>query len=284
MRTISAEQSIAIIPDGASLMIGGFMGVGTPERLIDELVRRKPRNLTVIANDTASPGRGIGKLVEARLLRKAIVSHIGLNPETQRQMMAGELEVELVPQGTLIERIRAGGHGLGGILTQTGIGTPVETGKQRIDLDGESYLLETALRADFALVQAFLADYLGNLSYALTARNFNPVIAMAADTVIVSADNIVPVGVLSPDHIVTPAPLVDSSLQIDEGSNGAADRHRASDRTGAVTGHAGESGHRDSNAGRKLRAGGNACVLPVRERADRHRLAARGRHGASDAD
>jgi acetate CoA/acetoacetate CoA-transferase alpha subunit len=209
MRTISAEQSVAIIPDGASLMIGGFMGVGTPERLIDELVRRKTRNLTVIANDTASPGRGIGKLVEARLLRKAIVSHIGLNPETQRQMMAGELEVELVPQGTLIERIRAGGHGLGGILTQTGIGTPVETGKQRIDLNGKSYLLETALRADFALVQAFLADYLGNLSYALTARNFNPVIAMAADTVIVSADNIVPIGVLSPDHVVTPAPLVD---------------------------------------------------------------------------
>jgi acetate CoA/acetoacetate CoA-transferase alpha subunit len=178
-------------------MIGGFMGVGTPERLIDELVRRKPHNLTVIANDTASPGSGIGKLVEAKLLRKAIVSHIGLNPETQRQMMAGELEVELVPQGTLIERIRAGGHGLGGILTQTGIGTTVETGKQRIDLDGKSYLLEIALRADFALVQAFLADYLGNLSYALTARNFNPVIAMAADTVI------------SPDHVVTPAPLVD---------------------------------------------------------------------------
>ena len=111
-------------------------------------------------------------------------------------MMAGEIEVELVPQGTLIERIRAGGHGLGGILTQTGIGTPVEDGKQRIEVDGKAYLLETALRADFALVQAFLADYLGNLSYALTARNFNPVIAMAADTVIASADNIVPVGVI----------------------------------------------------------------------------------------
>src|SRR6202030_4136237 len=146
---------------------------------------------------------------KAKLLRKCIVSHIGLNSETQRQMMAGELKVELVPQGTLIERIRAGGHGLGGILTQTGIGTSVETGKQRIDLDGKSYLLETALRADFALVQAFLADSLGNLSYALTARNFNPVIAMAADTVIVSADNIVPVGVLAPDHVVTPAPVVD---------------------------------------------------------------------------
>ena len=209
MRTLPLEQSVALIPDGASVMIGGFMAVGTPERVIDEIVRQNKRNLTVIANDTAMPGRGIGKLVSAKLLRKVIVSHIGLNPETQRQMMAGELEVELVPQGTLIERIRAGGHGLGGVLTQTGIGTSVEEGKQRIEVDGKSYLLEVALRADFALVQAFLADYLGNLGYALTARNFNPVIAMAADTVIVCADNIVPIGVLSPDHVVTPAPVVD---------------------------------------------------------------------------
>ena len=209
MQTVSLEQSVAMIPDGASLMIGGFMGVGTPERVIDEIVRQNRRDLTVVANDTAAPGRGIGKLVAAKLVRKAVVSHIGLNPETQRQMMAGELEVELVPQGTLIERIRAGGYGLGGILTQTGIGTPVENDKQRIEVNGNTYLLEVALRADFALIQAFLADYLGNLSYALTARNFNPVIAMAADTVIASADNIVPVGVLAPDHVVTPAPIVD---------------------------------------------------------------------------
>lgn len=198
-----------MIPSGATLMIGGFMAVGTPERIVDELVRQNKRDLTVIANDTAMPGKGIGKLVEAKLLRKIIVSHIGLNPETQRQMMAGELEVELVPQGTLIERIRAGGHGLGGILTQTGLGTEVENGKQRIAAGGKEYLLETALRADFALVQAFLADYLGNLCYALTARNFNPLIAMAADTVIVCAENIVPVGVLPPDQVVTPAPIVD---------------------------------------------------------------------------
>jgi acetate CoA/acetoacetate CoA-transferase alpha subunit len=209
MRTISVEQSVEMIPNGASLMIGGFMAVGTPERVVDELVRQNKRDLTVIANDTSTRGKGIGKLVDAKLLRKAIVSHIGLNPETQRQMMAGELEVELVPQGTLIERIRAGGTGLGGILTPTGIGTPVEKGKQRIELNGKSYLLEIALRADFALVQAFLADYLGNLSYALTARNFNPVMAMAAETVIASADNVVPVGVISPDHVVTPAPVVD---------------------------------------------------------------------------
>jgi len=209
MQTIPLERSVAMIPDGASLMIGGFMAVGTPERIVDEVVRQNKRDLTVIANDTAAPGRGIGKLIDAKLVRKAIVSHIGLNPETQRQMMAGEMEVELVPQGTLIERIRAGGTGLGGILTQTGIGTTVEEGKQRIDIDGKSYLLEIALRADFALVQAFLADYLGNLSYALTARNFNPVMAMAADTVIVSADNVIPVGVITPDHVVTPAPIVD---------------------------------------------------------------------------
>src|SRR5262245_33435329 len=209
MQTLGLEQSVAMIPDGASLMVGGFMAVGTPERVVDEIVRQNKRNLTVIANDTAAPGRGIGKLVGAKLLRKAIVSHIGLNPETQRQMMAGELEVELVPQGTLIERIRAGGFGLGRILTQTGIGTPVEDGKQRVEVDGKSYLVEVAIHADFALVQAFLADYLGNLGYALTARNFNPVIAMAADTVIACADHIIPVGVMSPDHVVTPAPVVD---------------------------------------------------------------------------
>ena len=198
-----------MIPDGASMMVGGFMGVGTPERMIDEIVRQGKKDLTVIANDTASPNVGIGKLVRAKLLRKAIVSHIGLNPETQQQMMSGALEVELVPQGTLIERIRAAGFGLGGILTPTGVGTLAEQGKRQIELEGKIYLLETALAADFALVHAFLADYLGNLAYALTARNFNPVIAMAGKTVISDADHIVPVGVIAPDHVITPAPVVD---------------------------------------------------------------------------
>jgi acetate CoA/acetoacetate CoA-transferase alpha subunit len=209
MRTISLHDAVALIPDEASLMVGGFMGVGTPERVMDELVRQNKKALTVIANDAGTPGNGIGKLVGARLLRKLIVSHIGLNPETQKQMLAGEIEVELVPQGTLIERIRAGGYGLGGVLTRTGIGTVVEQGKRQVELDGTSYLLEPALRADFALVHAFLADYMGNLAYALTARNFNPVIAMAGVTVIANADNIVPVGVVAPDHIVTPAPVID---------------------------------------------------------------------------
>ena len=209
MRTIALDRAVAMIPDGATLMIGGFMGVGTPERVIDEIVRQNRRDLTVIANDTAIPGKGIGKLVQAKLLRRAIVSHIGLNPETQRQMIAGELDGELVPQGTLIERIRAGGYGLGGVLTKTGIGTPVEEGKKKIDVNGNTYLLELPLRADFALVHAFVADYLGNVAYALTARNFNPLMAMAAETVVVCAENIVPVGVISPDHVATPAPLVD---------------------------------------------------------------------------
>jgi acetate CoA/acetoacetate CoA-transferase alpha subunit len=209
MHTISLERSVEMIPDGASVMIGGFMAVGTPERVVDELVGQEKRDLTVIANDTAMPDRGIGKLVAAKRVRKAIVSHIGVNPETQRQMLAGEMEVELVPQGTLIERIRAGGYGLGGVLTQTGLGTPVADGKQRVQIDGKSYLVEPALRADFALVHAFVADYLGNLGYALTARNFNPVIAMAGGTVIACADNIVPVGVIPPDHVMTPAPVVD---------------------------------------------------------------------------
>jgi acetate CoA/acetoacetate CoA-transferase alpha subunit len=209
MKTVAVEEAVAMIPNGASLMIGGFMGVGTPERLVDEIVRQGKRNLAVIANDTAVPGRGIGKLVGAGLLSKTIASHIGLNPETQQQMIAGTMAVDLVPQGTLIERIRAGGVGLGGVLTPTGVGTVVEEGKRRIEINGKVYLLEVALRADFALVHAFLADYTGNLSYALTARNFNPVIAMAADTVIATADHIVPVGVIAPDHVVTPAALID---------------------------------------------------------------------------
>ena len=181
MQTVSLEHAVSMIPDRASLMIGGFMGVGTPERVVDELVRQGKQQLTVIANDTATPGVGIGKLVSAKLVRKAIVSHIGLNPETQQQMIS--------------RRDRGGARAPGHAYrahsrwrlrprrrpTPTGVGTVVEEGKHKIALDGKEYLLETALRADFALVQAFLADYLGNLTYALTARNFNPLIAMAAD-------------------------------------------------------------------------------------------------------
>lgn len=209
MKTLPIADAVGLIPDGARIMVGGFLSVGTPERLMDEIVRQGKRDLTIVANDTARPGVGVGKLIDARLVKSVIVSHIGTNPETQRQMMAGELAVELVPQGTLIERIRAGGYGLGGVLTPTGVGTLVEEGKRKIEVDGKEYLLETALRADFALVHAFLSDYVGNLAYALTARNYNPIVAMAADTVIATAENIVPVGVIAPDHVITPAPIVD---------------------------------------------------------------------------
>jgi acetate CoA/acetoacetate CoA-transferase alpha subunit len=209
MKSQDVVETVERIPEGASLMIGGFMGVGTPERLIDELVRQGKRGLTVIANDTAMPGRGIGKLITAGLVARTIVSHIGLNPETQKQMIDGVLAVDLVPQGTLIERIRAAGHGLGGVLTPTGVGTLVEEGKRVIEVHGRAHLLETALRADFALVHAMMADYFGNLRYALTARNFNPVIALAADTCFATADHIVPVGVIPPDDVMTPAAVVD---------------------------------------------------------------------------
>lgn len=209
LKSLPVIEAVGMIPEGARVMVGGFLSVGTPERLMDEIVRQSKRNLTIIANDTARPGVGVGKLIDARLVKSVVVSHIGTNPETQRQMMAGDLAVELVPQGTLIERIRAGGYGLGGVLTPTGVGTLVEEGKRKIEVEGKEYLLETAIRADFALVHAFLSDYMGNLAYALTARNYNPVIAMAADTVIATAEHIVPVGVIAPDHVITPAPIVD---------------------------------------------------------------------------
>jgi acetate CoA/acetoacetate CoA-transferase alpha subunit len=209
MKAVSIEEAVAMIPNGATVMVGGFMGVGTPQRLLDELVRQRKSELSIICNDAAVPGRGVGKLFDASLVSTLTASHIGLNPNLQKQMIAGKVSVNLVPQGTLVERIRAGGYGLGGVLTPTGVGTMVEEGKRQIDVNGKSFLLETALRSDFALIHAFLADYLGNLSYALTARNFNPVMAMAADTVIVTAENIVPTGVIAPDHVITPAPLVD---------------------------------------------------------------------------
>lgn len=209
MRAVSVEEAVAMIPQGASVMVGGFMGVGTPERLLDEVVRQQKSELSIISNDAATPGRGIGKLFDATLVSNLTATHIGLNPLAQQQMLTKKLAVDLIPQGTFAERIRAGGCGLGGILTPTGVGTLVADGKREIKVNETTFLLETALRAQFALVHAFLADYLGNLSYALTARNFNPIMAMAADTVIVTAEHIVPVGVIAPDHVVTPAPLVD---------------------------------------------------------------------------
>jgi acetate CoA/acetoacetate CoA-transferase alpha subunit len=197
-----------MVPEGAVVMVGGFMGVGSPMRLIDELIRQRRGALTLISNDTARPGVGVGRLIDAGRVKKVIASHIGTNATTQQLMLDGRMEVELVPQGTLAERVRAGGFGLGGILTPTGVGTLVAEGKRTLEVDGRSYLLETALKADFSLISAKRADYYGNLEYTLTARNFNPLMAMAATTTIAEAESIVPVGMISPDAVVTPGVLV----------------------------------------------------------------------------
>ena len=214
-KTIGLTAAVEMMPDGASLMIGGFMGVGSPHRLIGELVRQGRKDLTVIANDTARPGVGIGRLIDAKLVKRLVATHIGTNPETQRQLIAGEMIVELCPQGSLIERIRAAGYGLGGVLTPTGVGTTAAEGKREFEIEGKIFLLELPVKADFALVAARRADYYGNLAYALTARNFNPIIAMAGATVIAEAAEIVPVGVIPPDDVVTPGVLVDHLLERD---------------------------------------------------------------------
>lgn len=214
MRTaIDPATAAAMVPDGATVMIGGFMGVGSPHRIIDALVARGARDLTIIANDTARRGVGIGKLISAGCVSRAIVSHIGTNPETQKKMLAGEILVDLVPQGTLAERVRAAGAGLGGVLTRTGVGTLVAEGKTVLSVGGEDFLLELALGADVALLAARTADYSGNLAYALTARNFNPLMALAAKLVIAEPDEIVPVGVLPPDAVHTPGVVVHHLLQ-----------------------------------------------------------------------
>ena len=205
---ISLAAAISEVKDGMSVMIGGFLGTGTPEAFIDELVAQGTKRLTVIGNDTSFPDRGIGKLIVNKQVAKAIVSHIGTNPETGRQMNTGEIEVVLVPQGTLAEQIRAGGAGLGAVVTPTGVGTIVEEGKQKITIDGREYLIELPIKADVALLQAEWADESGNLIFDKSARNFNPLMAFAAETVIVLAKNIVPVGQLDPDHVMTPGVLV----------------------------------------------------------------------------
>ncbi|MEC9488178.1 MAG: 3-oxoacid CoA-transferase subunit A [Halanaerobium sp.] len=205
----SLHEAIGNIREGSVVMIPGFLTVGTPGLLVDALVDSGVGDLTVICNDTAFPERGIGKLICNRQVKKVITSHIGTNKETGRQMNEGELEVELVPQGTLIEQIRAAGAGLGGILTPTGIGTVVEEGKEIIEVNGQRFLLELPLRADVALLKAKRADHAGNLVYDKTARNFNPLIAIAADLVIAEADEIVEDGEIDPDHVVTQGIFVD---------------------------------------------------------------------------
>ena len=215
-RSVTPAEAVArVAADGARVMIGGFMGVGSPHRLIDELVRQRRRDLTLICNDMARPGFGVGRLVDAGLVAKVITSHIGTNPAVQRAMLDGRIDVELVPQGTLAERIRAGAFGLGGVLTPTGVGTLAAEGKRTLVLEHGEFLVEMPLKADVALIAARRADYHGNLEYALTARNFNPLMAMAAALTIAEAEDIVPVGSISPDAVVTPGLVV--SLLVSRG-------------------------------------------------------------------
>ena len=212
-KTISIEKALEKVHDGMTIMVGGFLGVGNPLGLVDALVKKGVKNLTLIANDTARPELGIGKLVVNKQLKKVIASHIGTNAETGRQMIAGELNVDLVPQGTLAERIRCGGAGLGGFLTPTGVGTIVEDGKQRLVINGKSYLLELPLRADVALLSAHKADKFGNLVFRRATRNFNPIMAFSADVVIVEAKQIVEIGKIDPDEVMVTGVVVDWLVQ-----------------------------------------------------------------------
>jgi acetate CoA/acetoacetate CoA-transferase alpha subunit len=212
-KVISVEKALEKVKDGMTIMVGGFLGIGNPLTLIDALVKKGVRDLTLIANDTATPQLGVGKLVVNKQLKKLIASHIGTNPETGRQMIAGELNVDLIPQGTLAERIRCGGAGLGGFLTPTGVGTIVEEGKQRLVLNGKSYLLELPLRAEVALLSAHKADKFGNLVFRRSTRNFNPIMAFAADVVIVEAKQIVEIGEIDPDEVMVTGVVVDWLVQ-----------------------------------------------------------------------
>ncbi len=207
-KIISVSEAAKLVKNNSSLMIGGFLRCGTPTKLIDELIKNKTGNLTLIANDTSYPEHDRGKLIVNKLVKKAIVTHIGTNPETGRQMNAGELEVQLVPMGTLVERIRSAGAGLGGFLTPTGIGTIVEEGKDTLEIDGRKYLLEKPLKADVAIIYATKADKFGNAFLDGTTRNFNTVMATAAETVILEAEELCEEP-LNPAEVTIPGLFID---------------------------------------------------------------------------
>lgn len=208
-KVISVEEAVGMVKDGMTVMIGGFLANGSPNAIVDALARSGVKNLTLIVNDTAYPDRGCGQLVANRQVKKVVVSHIGTNPCTSEQMNSGELEVEFSPQGTLAERVRAGGAGLGGVLTPTGIGTLVAEGKQVLEIDGKEYLLEKPLRADVALIGASVGDEAGNLVYKGTTQNFNPLMATAADLVIAEVEELVEKGEVFPELVRTPGIFVD---------------------------------------------------------------------------
>ena len=201
----SADDAIRDIPDGATIMVGGFGLCGNPENLIAALNRKGVRNLTLISNNCGTTDLGLGVLLKSRQIRKMVASYVGENKEFERQFLAGELEVELNPQGTLAERIRAGGAGIGGFYTVSGVGTQVAQGKETRVIGGREYLLELPLKADFSLVKAWRADAWGNLVFRRTAQNFNPVMCGAAKVTIVEAEEIVPVGQLAPDSVHVPS-------------------------------------------------------------------------------
>ena len=212
-KVVTLEEALSFIQDGQRIMVGGFLNVGAPLKLLEAIYEKGTKDLTVISNDTSFVDKGVGKLLANNQIKKVIGSYIGSNPETGKRMNDGRLEVELVPQGTFAERIRCGGAGLGGFLTATGVGTIVEEGKEILEVNGKKYLLELPLKADIALIKAYKADTFGNLVYRGTARNFNPLMAMAADLVIVEAEEIVEVGALNPEEIVTPGIFVDKIIQ-----------------------------------------------------------------------
>ncbi len=215
-KIVTVEEALAHVQDGMTLMIGGFLAVGTPEKLVNALVEKGVKDLTIIANDTGFPDRGIGKLIINKQVKRTIASHIGTNPETGRQMNEKEMEVELVPQGTLAERVRCGGAGLGGFLTPTGLGTIVEEGKEKITVNGTEYLLETPLKADIALIFGSKVDEKGNVYYHESTRNFNPLMAAAADIVIVEAEELVKAGELDANMVMTPSIFVDYIVKEDK--------------------------------------------------------------------
>nr|WP_314532035.1 CoA transferase subunit A [uncultured Fusobacterium sp.] len=200
-KLVSMEEAISHIKDGMTIHVGGFLACGTPESIVTALVEKGVKDLTIVCNDTAFVDKGVGRLIVNNQVKKVIASHIGTNPETGKKMQAGEIEVELVPQGTLAERVRAAGYGLGGILTPTGVGTIVQEGKQVINVDGKDYLLEKPIKADVALILGTTVDEMGNVICAKTTKNFNPLMATAADLVIVEAAEIVPFGSLDPDNL-----------------------------------------------------------------------------------
>ena len=211
-KIISIEEAVAKVKDGMTIMIGGFLSVGTANNIVDRVVESGVKNLTIICNDTAFADKGLGKLIANKQVDKVITSHIGTNPATIEQMNNGEIQVEFSPQGTLAERVRSGGAGLGGVLTPTGLGTMVAEGKEIITVDGKEFLLEKPLRADVALIGASVSDAMGNLIYKGTTQNFNPLMATAAQTVVVEPEQIVELGDIEPEAVHTPSLYVDYIL------------------------------------------------------------------------